>query len=207
MWLSYHITASAVNPFEYLLPFLSVLVGLAVTDLATSLHRLLQARRRVTWDWLPLATALLALGAVLNAWWSFYQQDTAAAWTMAEFFPLVVALLILFLINAAALPDDVPAEGIDLKEFYESNSPYFWSLFAVYIISNILLNVSGRLARAMQGMDAFIEMLIFSLPNIGAVGLFLSLAYFRNRVFHTIAVISVLVLLAFLWSQQRIGAL
>jgi hypothetical protein len=35
----------------------------------------------------------------------------------------------------------------------------------------------------------------------------LSLAYFRNRVFHTIAVISVLVLLAFLWSQQRIGAL
>ena len=207
MWLSYHITASAVNPFEYLLPFLSVLVGLAVTDLATSLHRLLRARRRVTWDWLPLATALLALGAVLNAWWSFYQQDTAAAWTMAEFFPLVVALLILFLINAAALPDDVPAEGIDLREFYESNSPYFWSLFAVYIISNILLNVSGRLERAVQGVDAFVEVLIFSLPNIGAVGLFLSLAYFRNRVFHTIAVISVLVLLAFLWSQQRIGAL
>jgi hypothetical protein len=196
-----------VNPFTYLLPFLSVLVGLAVTDLATSLHRLLRARRRVQWDWLPLATALLALGAVLNAWWSFYQEDTTSAWTMAEFFPIVLALLVLFLINAAALPDDVPSEGIDLKEFYESNSPYFWSLFAVYIISNIFLNVSGQLASAMQGWDKFIQVLIFSVPNVGILVLFLSLAYFRNRVFHTIAVVSVLVVLAISWSQQRIGAL
>lgn len=207
MWLSYHITASAVNPFEYLLPFLSVLVGLAVTDLATSLHRLLRARRRVTWDWLPLATALLALGAVLNVWWSFYRDDTTGTWMMAEFFPIVVALFILFLMNAAALPDNVPSEGIDLKEFYESNSPYFWSLYALYVVSNIFFNVSGHLTSAMQEWGEFIQVLIFSLPNIGAVGLFLSLAYFRNRVFHTIAVISVLVLLAFLWSQQRIGAL
>ena len=64
-----HAMPNTMNPFEYLLPLISVIVGLSITDLATSLHRLLRARRRVEWDWLPLATALLALLMVLNAWW------------------------------------------------------------------------------------------------------------------------------------------
>ena len=57
-----------MSPFEYLLPLISVLVGLAVADLATSLHWLLQARRRVQWDWLPLLAAILAVLAVLDLW-------------------------------------------------------------------------------------------------------------------------------------------
>ena len=75
-----------MNPFEYLLPLISVIVGLSITDLTTSLHRLLRARRRVEWDWLPLATALLAVALVLNVWWQLYQANAKEAWTVAEFF-------------------------------------------------------------------------------------------------------------------------
>lgn len=196
-----------MSPFEYLLPFISVLVGLAVTDLATSMHRLLRARARVQWDWLPLASALLGLGAVLNAWWSLYQQADASTWTMGEFFPLLVALLILFLINAAALPDRVPPEGIDLRAFYESNSPYFWSLFAMYIVSNILFNASSRIFDADLTWAELFSTLAFSVPNIVLVGLFIGMARFRSRIFHSAVVVVVVALLGFLWAQQRIGGL
>jgi hypothetical protein len=46
---------------EYVAAFASIILALAVTDLATSMHRLLRARKRVRWHWLPLAVALLIL--------------------------------------------------------------------------------------------------------------------------------------------------
>ena len=60
-----------MTPFEYILPLVSVLVGLAIADLAVSFNRLLRARRRVTWDWLALLAAFIALVAVLDIWWMF----------------------------------------------------------------------------------------------------------------------------------------
>ena len=66
-------------------------------------------------------------------WWMLYGGNSTAARTIAEFFPGMTTLIILFLINSAALPDRVPPEGNHLRAFYESNSPYFWLLFAVYV--------------------------------------------------------------------------
>ena len=114
------IAQNYMGPFEYILPLVSVLVGLAVADLVTSLHRLIRDRSRVQWDWLPLTVALLTILTVLNLWWGLYQaQDDNYYRTLAGFLPLVAQLVLLFLVNAAVLPDDVPAKGIDLKIYYE----------------------------------------------------------------------------------------
>ena len=43
---------------EYVSAFASIILALAITDLATSMHRLMRARGRVRWDWIPLAVAL-----------------------------------------------------------------------------------------------------------------------------------------------------
>ena len=199
----------AMNPFEYLLPLISVIVGLSITDLATSLHRLLRARRRVRWDWLPLATALLALMLVLNVWWTLYRGDSTAAWTVAEFFPVMTTLILLFLINAAALPDRVPPEGIDLRAFYESNSPYFWLLFAVYIALATAFNISSRLPQIFDngglGWGEAAELFTFQLPNLMFAGLFVGLARYRNRTFHIVSVIGALLVLGFFFARLSIG--
>ncbi len=123
-------------PFEYVIPLVSVLVGLAITDLAMSLNRLLRARDRVKWDWLLLLVAFMAILAVLDIWWMFYGEQEATLYqTLAGFLPLAAQLIILFLINAAALPDDVPKEVMDLKKFYEDNNPYLWPLFVIYFVN------------------------------------------------------------------------
>ncbi len=125
-----------MTPFEYIIPLVSVLVGLAIADLAVSFNRLLRARNKVKWDWLPLLSAFMAILAVLDIWWVFYgEQQSTFYQTLAGFLPIAAQLILLYLINAAALPDDVPEEGMDLKKFYEDNSPYLWSLFVIYFIS------------------------------------------------------------------------
>ncbi|MEX0662983.1 MAG: hypothetical protein WEA58_12460 [Balneolaceae bacterium] len=192
-----------MNSFEYLIPLVSVLVGLAVADLATSFHRLLRARDRVEWDWLPLATALLAAIVVLKFWWSFYMfQNETSYKVLIGFVPVAITLVLLFLINAAVLPDKVPEKGIDLRVFYESNSSYFWILFATYIFVDIAQLFGNQL---MSGLD-LISALKESIPNLILISLVISLAFIRKRLFHTVVVIVLIVLFITQWYDISLGS-
>ena len=115
---------------EYVSAFASIILALAVTDLATSMHRLLRARARLRWDWLPLAVALLILLATVQFWWIFFELWSATAkFSLGGFLPDFLTLLLLFFIASAALPDEVPAEGLDLEAYYFANRRYIWALF------------------------------------------------------------------------------
>ena len=190
-----------MTAFEYVLPLVSVLAGLALADLAVSLHRLLRARRRVRWDWLPLATALLAALAVLNLWWSlFNSQDTPFYETLGGFLPLAALLVVLFLLNAAALPDAVPREGLDLRVFYDINGSYVWSLFATYVALSIALDLGERAASGLS-----IDVLSYA-SNLVLIALFVALAWVRRRVFHGVAVVVLLALFLSDWVSMSLSA-
>ncbi len=83
---------------------MAVVLGLAIADMATSLHKLLRNRRRVRWDWV-----------------------------LAQVAPYFVVMVLLFLTASAALPDEVPEEGIDLGRYFDENRGYFLSLYGTYI--------------------------------------------------------------------------
>ena len=187
-----------MTAFEYVLPLVSVLAGLALADVAVSLHRLLRARRRVRWDALPLACAVLA---ALNLWWGlFNSQETPFYQTLGGFLPLAALLVVLFLLNAAALPDAVPDEGLDLRAFYDANGPYFWSLYAVVVVLSIANNVGGRAALGLS-----VDVLSYG-PNLVLIALFVALARFRHRALHGVAVVALLALFLAQWASMSVGA-
>jgi ABC-type Co2+ transport system permease subunit len=64
-----------VSPFEHLLTFASIVLGLAVTDLAMALSRLLHAGTRVTWGLTtPLADIVVFL-KIISQWWTWYVRS------------------------------------------------------------------------------------------------------------------------------------
>ena len=114
---------------EHVSVFVSIILGLGLADLAVSLHRLLLAHKRVRWDWLSPAVAIFTALNIIVVWWATYGWDQRAPnITMLDFVPYFILLMLLFLTAAAALPEEVPAEGIDLRDFYFSRSRYFWTL-------------------------------------------------------------------------------
>ena len=122
-----------MHPFEFLTAFVAILIGLAVADLATSLHRLLRARDRVKWDWATPAAAAMVAIQVMAQFWVFWFSRGERIYTFASTFALTAVLVLAFLVASAVLPDEVPAEGIDLRVFYEKNRRYLWSLEALYV--------------------------------------------------------------------------
>jgi hypothetical protein len=107
----------------------AIVLGLALAELGTSFHRLLRARARVKWDWMSPALALLMLLETIQFWWlSQTWYETASQLRLIDFLPRLVILLLIFLLAAVVLPDEVPDQGIDLRAFYVENSRHFWAL-------------------------------------------------------------------------------
>jgi len=189
-----------VSPFEYVLPMVSILVGLAIGDLAVSLHRLLRARQRVRWDWLPLAAAVLVLLLILFFWWAFYGMGRAEVWTRYwAFLVLAAALVTMFLLASAALPDAVPEDGLDLSAYYDENRRYFWVLFTLFNLLALALDYL-----AYTGEPAIPTGPLRALPTLGIAALLLTLAFVRKRAYHVVLVPLLLVFFGWQWSQLRL---
>lgn len=120
-----------MNSFEYAIVLLSIVIGLGMTDMGTSLHRLVRCKS-VRWDPLALLVALYAFLLLVAMWFDFWAiRNFSDALTFPFYLTLIAEILLLFLFAAAALPDQ-PADSFDLREFYIANARYFWSLVAIF---------------------------------------------------------------------------
>jgi hypothetical protein len=124
---------TTLGQFEYLLLLAAVILGLAITDLALSLNRLLGAGARVRWDWLSPLAAIVAFLKIVTQWWSWYgAAPIAKGLTFGMFVGVLVSALLLYLLAAAALPDNVDEPIIDLRAYFASITRRFWLLFAAH---------------------------------------------------------------------------
>jgi hypothetical protein len=123
-----------MEPFEFLLLFAALLLGVAVTDLVSSLHRLFTAGRRVVWDWLAPLGALVAFLKIVSQWWVWYSRaHFIQALTWEAFLAVLTRVILLFLMTAAALPDLKPAdETIDLRTHWRSVQTRYWAFFLAH---------------------------------------------------------------------------
>jgi len=122
-----------LQPFEYLLLFVVIILGLAIGDLATSTQRLLTAGKLVKWDWLAPLAGLVAFLLTVSQWWDWFGDERIARnITFPMFLAFLTAAVLLFLVCATALPDDFGEEAIDLRVFYASNARRFWLLFLAH---------------------------------------------------------------------------
>lgn len=129
-----------MSVIEYVSVFVSIVLGLAVAELGTSFHRLMRARRRVRWDWMSLALTFVMLLEVVQFWWLSYDWYARSdGLRLVEFLPNLVLLLFIYLMAAAVLPDEIPEEGLDLRQFYIESAPYFWCLVLAMTIAIIVI--------------------------------------------------------------------
>lgn len=172
-----------MSAFSYTSMLASIIIGLALVDILMSFNRLIRAGKAVRWHWAAPAATVVVVMTVMQIWWGLYTPDEGST-TIGQFLLVFVALVILFLLAAAALPDAVPAEGIDLKAYYHRNGPYFWGLFTALLAWLLLL---AAVPAALEGvlpdflLDRIIDLLVLLI--------FTSLIFVRRLWWHAIAVL------------------
>lgn len=164
---------------ENVLVFASIIVGVAVADQLTSLHRLLKRGKAVRWDWLLLWVAALVLLTQIQIWWSLAGQRENPI-TIGEFLPILIELVLLFLLAAASLPDEASEGEIDLRRYYGEQSRYIWGLYALALGWLIGSEMAAQAIEAgrfsvMQNADEFLILALMA-----------SMAFVRRRAWHVV---------------------
>jgi hypothetical protein len=166
-----------MGQFEYLLMFASVILGLAVSDIAISLNRLIDAGAKVRWDWLAPMAAIVAFLKIITQWWSWFAAEPLAkGLTFQMFVGVCVAAVLLFLLAAAALPEELDEGAVDLRLYYARVSRRYWLLFAAHFAASNVVSAWVQVA-VQHAKLAYSPAYL-----IGPAAI--ALAFIRNRLLH-----------------------
>ena len=120
---------------EYLVGLVTIVTGVAVTDLVQRIAALIEHRREIRWDWLPLLLVGVAFLTLLITWavgWQTIQRNSLQQFTLGRFLMGFSIYVLVYLMSAAMLPRD-PQPGLDLRTFCERQTRPYWLLFTMIL--------------------------------------------------------------------------
>jgi hypothetical protein len=176
-----------VTPFEHLAVLISIVLGLGLTQLLMSAHRLVQARERVRFYWLPVAWAALLFVSQIEWWWASFSLRTETVWNFFYFLFILLSPVSLYLAAAFALPEIEPGERYDLRAYYYGNRGWFFAVLA----ANPALDAVRRGLQAGTWRD------VGAWSNLVAAAMLVSLALSRRPWHHAAVTIVVAGLFGF----------
>lgn len=185
-----------MDPGDYMLGLLTIVTGLAITDMIVSLHGLLINRKHVRWDWLALLVAAFVLILIINTWRMTFvaAQGTERGPEIWIFLLILIPLTALYLAARAALPDRVELGAtLDLGEHYAFVARYLWSALATLYGGVLVLGLIPLLSGRDTDLGPVFTAGLIGFPVV------LSLAIWPNRKLHR-----VLVPLLFIWLCARV---
>ncbi|MGN6790514.1 MAG: hypothetical protein ACTHJP_13430 [Rhodanobacteraceae bacterium] len=129
-----------MDAFSYLSVLISIIVGLAVTQVLQGFRALMLARSRVRVYWPALVWAVLILVIAVQEWWAMFglSQRPAALWTFLDFSLVLLQTVPLYLLAGLALPDVDRERELDLREHYYAHHRWFFSLLVLLILIGIV---------------------------------------------------------------------
>ena len=139
-----------MDTFEYITAIVAVVIGLAIADMATSLHRLLRHRKVVRWDWVAPLAALMILAELFNLWWRWHGFTGKS---IGEVVPYFAELILIYLAACITLPDEIPADGVDLGRYFDDNRGYFWFVYSSYVALYMVLTTIKGLQHGQSASD------------------------------------------------------
>ncbi|MBN8893589.1 MAG: hypothetical protein J0I71_01985 [Rhodanobacter sp.] len=156
-----------MDAFSYLSVLLSIIVGLAITQVLQGLRGLMLARSSATMYWPSLAWAILLLVLDVQVWWAMYDLRLRQDWSFLGFSVLLAQTVPLYLLAGLVLPDITAGEPVDLRRHYYANHRWFYTLLVLLLV--ISLGKSRMLHGALpRTLDAGFQLIFIAGSLLGA---------------------------------------
>jgi hypothetical protein len=125
-----------VDAFSYLSVLLSIILGLAITQILQGYRGLLLARGRVRLYGPSMLWSVLLLVMAAQAWWSSFGLSRHQDWTFVQFCAVLLQMTLLYMMAGLVLPDMSPGEAIDLRaHYYREQRPFFGVFLGMLVVS------------------------------------------------------------------------
>lgn len=133
-----------MDAFSYLSVLLSIIIGLAITQVLQGYRMLLLARGRVRASSAALLWSALLLLFAIQAWWASFGLSDHAEWSFLAFASVLLQMILLYMAAAVILPDIGPEGEADLAGHFDAHRSAFFgfllAILAASVIKDVVLN-------------------------------------------------------------------
>ena len=132
-----------MDAFSYLSVLLSIVLGLAVTQLLSGFAALVQSRHRLVMYW-PVPVQMTAtLLITVQVWWAMFGMRNVQHWTFTGFIILFAQSVAVYLMAAFITPEFGDEDRVDVREIYFREARWFFAsilaALAISLIKNLVL--------------------------------------------------------------------
>jgi hypothetical protein len=141
-----------MDEFSYLSVLISVILGLAVTQILKGFRGILLCRARVHIYWPVIAWALLLLLVCFQHWWSMFGSRNRYDWTFQQFAMVLLNVIFIYMTAGLVFPDFFGEGVVDLRESFYAHRGWFFSLAFGIIVASVckIAVLDGRLPDIMN---------------------------------------------------------
>lgn len=166
---------NALDAFNYLSVLLSIILGLAITQVLKGFRGMLLTRAAVRFYWPTLAWGFLLLLLFTQSWWTMFGMRHMRHWTFPTFSVIVLQTILAYMLAALVFPDFLGRKVVDLREHYYAHTRWFFGLTITLVFVSLakVVMLEGHLP---EPADTAFQ-IVFVLVSLGA-------AMTRNRIYH-----------------------
>ena len=178
-----------MDAFTYLSVPISIILGLAITELLLRVARIIQCRARTRFYWPPLIWVLLALITAVQSWWALFGLKAFEGWNFFNFLIVLVHPIAFFLMTSFILPDreEFSLGEVDLERHYFAHFRWFYAALILTITASLLrpIVLFGRFS---LNLDVGIQAFLFVVAGVALC--------VRAKWFHQLATVTFLATIA-----------
>ncbi|HXG81635.1 MAG TPA: hypothetical protein VNJ05_07525 [Sphingomicrobium sp.] len=130
-----------MDSFSYLSVLLSIVIGLAITQILQGMRALMLARTTARIYWPSLIWAALMLLIATQMWWAAFGLRDHQEWTFGIYGLVLLQVALFYLASGLVLPDLTP-ERIDLEGDYFRNRRWFFGLLSAAAVVSLLKDLA-----------------------------------------------------------------
>ena len=130
-----------MDAFSYLSVLLSIVIGLAITQILKGYRGIVLARVRVDTYWPVLLWSATLLMINVQSWWAMFTMRNVRAWTFAGFSVVLLQTIVQYMLSAIVLPDFFGNERVDLREHYFAHRRWFFGLAVLVLLASLVKEI------------------------------------------------------------------
>ncbi len=130
-----------ISPFEYVSILVSIILGLGITQILSSLTDLLYDYKKVKFYWPHICWVVFILFLHIQDWFITYELKEKPVWHLPELFFILLYPISLFCVAKMLFPGNEKEESFDMKIFYKNHFPLIFIMVAISISISILFNL------------------------------------------------------------------
>jgi hypothetical protein len=133
--------------FDYLAVLVSIILGLAITQVLQGYRGLSLARERVRLFWPTPVWSVVVLLIAVQSWWAMFGLRAVQVWTFGAFAVVLLQAVVLYMLAALVLPDVFGEGPVDLRAHYFNHRRLFFGALVLLVGVSLTkdLMIAGRL--------------------------------------------------------------